>query len=143
MGGKIFLHLMHTGRISHHSNMAAGSHILAASPIRAAGEMWTDAEQMQPYPVPEEMTSEDLSNTRTEFVNDAKNAIILCGGYNPASAHTNIERGQADMIAFGRPFICNPDLVRRLKNNWDISGNLKTELFYSSDEKGYTDYPLF
>jgi N-ethylmaleimide reductase len=46
-------------------------------------------------------------------------------------------------VAFGRPFISNPDLVERFKNNWPLSKDLKTDLFYTADEKGYTDYPLY
>jgi N-ethylmaleimide reductase len=47
------------------------------------------------------------------------------------------------MVTFGRPFISNPDLVERLKNNWPLSTNLQTDLFYTADEKGYTDYPFY
>ena len=48
-----------------------------------------------------------------------------------------------DLVAFGRPFINNPDLVERFKNNWTLSQDLKMDLFYTADEKGYTDYPLY
>jgi N-ethylmaleimide reductase len=46
-----------------------------------------------------------------------------------------------DLVAFGRPFINNPDLVARLKNNWLLSQDLQLDLFYSEDAKGYADYP--
>ncbi|WP_367770553.1 alkene reductase [Flavobacterium sp. WC2421] len=72
-----------------------------------------------------------------------KNAIILCGGFNTETAEEAIESGLADGIAFGRPFIVNPDLVDRLKNNWPISEDLDMDLFYTADEKGYTDYPFY
>jgi 2,4-dienoyl-CoA reductase-like NADH-dependent reductase (Old Yellow Enzyme family) len=48
-----------------------------------------------------------------------------------------------DLVAFGRPFINNPDLVERFKNNWPLSQNLNADLFYTADEKGYTDYPRY
>jgi N-ethylmaleimide reductase len=50
---------------------------------------------------------------------------------------------ELNLLAFGRPYINNPDLVERFKNNWPLSKDLKTDLFYSADEKGYTDYPIF
>jgi N-ethylmaleimide reductase len=71
-----------------------------------------------------------------------KNSIILCGGYDKIKAETDLESGLADLIAFGRPFVNNPDLVERMANNWPLSTDLKMDLFYSADEKGYTDYPV-
>jgi len=73
--------------------------------------------------------------------NNFKNTIILCGGYNKESAETDLANGLADLVAFGRPFINNPDLVERFKNNWPLSQDLDMDLFYSANEKGYTDYP--
>jgi 2,4-dienoyl-CoA reductase-like NADH-dependent reductase (Old Yellow Enzyme family) len=45
--------------------------------------------------------------------------------------------------AFGRPFINNPDLVERMANDWPLAQDLHTALFYTADEKGYTDYPRY
>jgi N-ethylmaleimide reductase len=72
-----------------------------------------------------------------------KNTIIQCGGYNKESAEEAIEGGLTDLVALGRPFINNPDLVERFKNSWPISENLNTDLFYTADEKGYADYPFY
>lgn len=267
-GGKIFIQLMHTGRISHSLNMPAGSQIIAPSAVKAAGQMWTDSKQLQDFPVPKEMLTNNLIKTKSEFVTAAKNAIeagfdgveihsangylleqflspvsnirkdnyggsienrcrfvlevvtavaeaigkdktgirvspygvasdmphypeidatykylseklnnigiaymhivdhsamgspvvpmeikkvirnnfknsiILSGGYDKERAETDIESGLGDLVAFGRPFINNPDLVERLKNNWLLSKEIKMDLFYSADEKGYTDYPF-
>jgi N-ethylmaleimide reductase len=266
--GKIFIQLMHTGRISHTYNMPDGSQILAPSAIKATGQMWTDSEQLQDFLVPKEMTLQDLENTKKEFATAAKNAmeagfdgvelhaangylleqflspisnirsdeyggsivnrcrfvievvnaviaaigkgktgirlspygvasdmphypeifatykylseqlnhlgiayihlvdhsamgapvvplemkkrirdnfkniLILSGGYDKEHAETDIQSGLGDLIAFGRPFINNPDLVERLKNDWPLSQDLKMDLFYTADEKGYTDYPF-
>jgi N-ethylmaleimide reductase len=74
-GGKIVVQLMHTGRISHVLNMAHGTEILAPSAIKAAGQMWTDAKQLQDFPIPKEMTAEDIVSTQAEYVSAAKNAI--------------------------------------------------------------------
>jgi len=267
-GGKIFVQLMHTGRISHPLNMPEGSAIIAPSAIKAAGQMWTDAKQLQDFVVPKEMTIHDIVKTKMEFVATAENAmaarfdgvelhgangylleeflspvsnirsdnyggsienrcrfvlevveavaiaigkentgirlspygtasdmphypeievtydylstqlnklgiayihlvdhsamgapvvpikiknmirknfnnsIILCGGYDKESAETAINSGLANLIAFGRPFINNPDLVERLANDWPLSNELIMDLFYSAGDKGYTDYPI-
>ena len=268
-GGKIMVQLMHTGRISHPLNMPAGARIIAPSPIKAAGQMWTDAKQLQDFITPEEMTAEDIVTTKAAFVTAAKNAVeagfdgvelhgangylleeflspvsntrtdnyggnmenrcrfvietvaavaaaigkentgirlspygvasdmphypeidatynylssqlnslgiahihlvdhsamgapavpeamkkmvrdnfkktlILCGGFDKEKAETAIENGMADLVAFGRPFINNPDLVERMTNDWPLSEKMDMDLFYTADEKGYTDYPAY
>jgi len=268
-GSKIFVQLMHTGRISHPLNMPVGAQILAPSAVKAAGQMWTDSKQLQDFPVPIEMTMEDLLHTKAEYVNASENAmdagfdgvelhgangylleqflspisnirqdyyggsienrcrfildivtsliesigkekigirlspygvasdmphypeidatykylseqlnnldiayihlvdhsamgaptvpieikklirnnfkniLILAGGYDKERAESDIQSGLCDLVAFGRPFINNPDLVERMKNNWALSQDLKMDLFYTADEKGYTDYPLY
>lgn len=266
-GSKIIIQLMHCGRISHILNMPEGAKIIAPSAVKAAGQMYTDAKQMQDFPIPNEMSSEEIAFTKVEYVMAAKNAIeagfdgvelhgangylleqflspisnirtdnyggnienrcrfvievaqevanaigkdktgirlspygvasdmphypeidgtykylseelnkigiafihlvdhsamgapavpieikrmirynfkntvIHCGGFDKSKAEADIESGLTDLVAFGRPFINNPDLVERLKNNWALSTNLNMDLFYSADEKGYTDYP--
>lgn len=70
------------------------------------------------------------------------NSIILSGGYDKERAEADISSGLANLIAFGRPFINNPDLVERLANNWPLSKELHMDLFYSANDKGYTDYPV-
>ena len=268
-GGKIVVQLMHTGRISHPLNMSEGACIIAPSAVKAAGQMWTDAKQLQDFPVPNEMTAADLVSTKAEFVTAAKNAmqagfdgvelhsangylleqflspvsnirkdnyggtvenrcrfilevvsavaqaigkdktgirlspygvasdmphypeigttynylseelsnldiayihlvdhsamvapevpaklkkqiriifkntIILSGGYDKERAENDLSSGLGDLIAFGRPYINNPDLVDRYINNWPLSTDLKMDLFYTADEKGYTDYPPY
>ncbi|HEX7412873.1 MAG TPA: alkene reductase [Bacteroidia bacterium] len=268
-GGKIAVQLMHTGRISHALNLPTGAHVLAPSAVKAAGQMYTDTKQLQDFPVPKEMTTEEISQTKAEYITAAKNAIeagfdavelhgangylleqflspvsntrkdnyggsienrcrfvievanavaeaigkdktgirlspygvasdmphypeidatykylseqlnktgiafihlvdhsamgapavpieikklirnnfknivIHCGGFDMAKAEADLESGLADLIAFGRPFINNPDLVDRLKNSLPLSKDLNMNLFYTADEKGYTDYPVY
>ena len=268
-GAKIFVQMMHSGRIGHPLNMPEGAEVLAPSAVKAAGQMWTDAAMMQDFPVPKAMTPEDLTSTKAEFVSAAKNAleagfdgvelhsangylleqflspvsnirtdnyggsienrcrfvlevvaavaeaigkdktairlspygvasdmphypeidatynylseqlnkidiayihlvdhsamgapevpmklkkeirnnfkntIILSGGYETERAEADIQDGLGDLVAFGRPFINNPDLVERLENQWPLSETLNMDQFYTSDEKGYTDYPVY
>jgi N-ethylmaleimide reductase len=268
-GGKIIIQLMHTGRISHALNMPEGARIIAPSAVKAAGQMYTDAKQLQELPMPQEMSAEDIVTTKQEYIIAAKNAIeagfdgvelhgangylleqflspisnirkdnyggnienrcrfvlevasavaeaigkdktgirlspygvasdmphypeidstykylseelnkigisfihlvdhsamgaptvpieikklirdnfkntiIHCGGFDKAKAENTLESGLADLIGFGRPFINNPDLVERLENNLPLAKDLNMDLFYSADEKGYTDYPVY
>jgi len=267
-GGKIFLQLMHTGRISHEINLPAGAKVLAPSAIKPAEQIWTDSKQLQDYPVPSAMIAEEIATTKAEYVQAAKNAIaagfdgvelhgangylleqflspisnvrtdayggsienrarfvlevateivsaigkektgirvspygvasdmphyleidatydylskslnqlglvymhlvdhsamgapsvplsikqtirnnfkntlILAGGFNKESAEAALESGLTDLIAFGRPFINNPDLVERMQHNWPLNQELKMDLFYTPGVEGYTDYPV-
>ncbi len=268
-GAKIFVQLMHTGRIGHVSNLPNGARLLAPSAVKAAGQIWTDSEGMQDHSEPEAMTKEELEITKNEFVNAAKNAIkagldgvelhaangylleqflspysniredeyggsienrcrfvletakavvgaigkdrvgirvspygvasdmkhypeidqtyaylaeklneigityihvvdhsamgapsvpkevkslikskfsntlILSGGYQLDAAEKDLVENNADLVAFGRPFINNPDLVDRLKNSWELSSDLDVNTFYTPGEQGYIDYPFY
>jgi len=74
-GGRIFVQLMHTGRVSHPLNLPEGAKVVAPSAIAVKGEIWTDQKQMQPYPVPQAMSYEDIQNAIDEYVNSAKLAV--------------------------------------------------------------------
>jgi N-ethylmaleimide reductase len=266
-GGRIFVQLLHCGRIAHARNLPQGGRVLAPSAIAAAGHMWTDAGGMQDLPIPEAMSAADLTQTKSEFVQAAKNAVaagfdgvelhgangylleqflspfsnlrrdayggrvenrarfvletveavaqaigqqktgirfspygvasdmkpypeidqmylhlaselntlgiayvhlvdhssmgapavpvslkrairekfanalILAGGYDKQKAESDLQAHHADLIAFGKPFINNPDLAIRLKHDWPLSDKLDKTTFYAGGEKGYTDYP--
>ena len=264
-GGRIFVQLMHTGRVSHPANMPAGASVLAPSPIAVPGEMWTDSEGMQPHPVPLEMSEADIAHSIAEYAASAKLAIaagfdgvelhaangylidqflntasnqrhdrwggsvenrirfavevaratvaaigaervgmrispygvfnaqvpdaemdtlylrlidelntlglhyihvvdhsamgapevssalkaelraafdgqyILSGGYDVARADADLDAQRGDLVAFGRPFISNPDLVAKLKSGQElVAPDFAT--YYTPGEKGYTDY---
>jgi N-ethylmaleimide reductase len=266
--GKIFIQLMHTGRISHTANMPEGAKVLAPSAVKPAGGIFTDAQGMQDFSIPKEMTLEDIQHAIREYVSAAvlaqkasfdgielhgangylieqflspisnirkdsyggsienrcrflleiaegaihligknrvgvrlspygvasdmhyypeidetyqylaerlndmgvvyihlvdhssmgapevpigiKKAIrerfsrtlILSGGYTLELAETDLQSNFADLIAFGKPFINNPDLVERFTIGSLLSQELDQDTFYSPGEKGYTDYPL-
>ncbi|MGZ3782337.1 MAG: alkene reductase [Pseudobdellovibrionaceae bacterium] len=74
-GGKIFAQFMHTGRVSHTSNLPSGAKVQAPSAIALPGEMWTDAEGPKPHTAPTEMTEADIQNAISEFAQAAKNAV--------------------------------------------------------------------
>jgi len=65
-------------------------------------------------------------------------------GYTQAMAEQAIADGHAALIAFGRPFISNPDLVERFRNNWPLAEIAPISDWYSpTGEKGYTDFPAY
>ncbi len=268
-GGKIFVQLMHTGRIGHPANMSEKATIVAPSAVKPAGQMWTDALGLQDYPTPTAMTGEDINRAKQEYVIAALNAIeagfdgvelhgangylleqflspvsntrtdmyggsienrcrfvldvveetcraigkekvgirlspygvasdmphypgisdtynylaeqlnrlgilyihlvdhsalgapevptaikadirkkfhgtiIHCGGYTKERAEQELQNGEANLIAFGRPFINNPDLVERFAHGLPLAKELDMKTFYTPDEKGYTDYPMY
>ena len=74
-GAKMFVQLMHTGRIGHQNNLPKGAKIVAPSAVRAAGQMYTDTEGMKDHPVPEALDAAGLAATKAEFVNAATNAV--------------------------------------------------------------------
>jgi len=264
-GGRIFVQLMHTGRIGHPDNLPAGAEVLAPSAVAAAGEMFTLAGP-KPHPVPRAMTEADIAQAIQEFVQAARNArtagfdgvelhaangylldqflnprsnqrqdawggdsarrsrfvldvaravsqaigadrvgirlspygafndlaafegideaylalvqelgalglvyihvvdhsamgappvpqslkdalrkafpgtFILSGGYDRDRAEADLAAGRGDLVAFGRPFLSNPDLPARLQRRASLS-EPDPATFYTPGEKGYTDYP--
>jgi N-ethylmaleimide reductase len=71
-----------------------------------------------------------------------KGLIIAAGGFDGESARAIIESGDADLVAFGRHFIANPDLPARLRNGWPLNP-YDRESFFGGTEIGYTDYPFY
>lgn len=265
-GGKIFVQLMHTGRITHPLNLPAGAKVVAPSAIAAgATEMYTDAEGMKPLPIPEAISQSEIPETIAEFVHSAEAAIsagfdgvelhgangylldqflniasntrndnyggnadnrnrfvievaeavahaigkdkvgirlspygafnemssdettegqyinlaaglkkigivyihivdhssmgmpavpqsvkdgirnafggniILSGGYDAERAEADLEAGKGELVAFGRPFISNPDLIEKIQAGEELV-TPDSNTFYTPGEKGYTDY---
>lgn len=66
--------------------------------------------------------------------------LILSGGYDLERAQQDLDSGLADLIAFGRPFIANPDFVERLKSGAELA-QADPNTFYAGTENGYIDYP--
>ena len=268
-GSKIFVQLMHTGRVGHPDNLPDGAELIGPSAVASGGKIWTYSNSLKAIPAPREMTLEDINTAKAEFVKAAQNAVaagfdgvelhaangylleqflsplsnrrndsyggsienrtrfvietakavaeaigkdktairlspygvsnglgyydelekeyeylvkelgkiglvylhlvdhssmgapavpdtikkslrlvfngtlILSGGYEADRAEKDLRDNSADLIAFGRQFINNPDFVDRLKNNYPVSDKIDTATFYSGGEKGYTDYPFY
>ena len=80
-----------------------------------------------------------LAEARANF----KGVIIGNCGYDKASAEQAISQGNADLIAFGRPFISNPDLVERFANNWPLADPAPFTVWYSEGAEGFTTFPTY
>jgi N-ethylmaleimide reductase len=84
-GAKIFIQLMHTGRIGHPNNLPSGARVVGPSAVVAAGEMYTDAEGPKAHPVPHEMTEADVKTAIGEYAHAAKNA--RAAGFDGVELH--------------------------------------------------------
>ncbi|GAB4214691.1 MAG: alkene reductase [Synechococcales cyanobacterium] len=71
-----------------------------------------------------------------------RGAIIVNGGYDKARGNQVLAAGEADLVAYGRPYIANPDLVERFRLNVPLNG-WDESTFYGGTEVGYTDYPVW
>ncbi len=81
--------------------------------------------------------------TLAEFRPIFQGRIIGNCGYTKEAAEQRLAETTADMIAFGRPFITNPDLPERFKNNYPLNPAEDMSLWYTPGAQGYTDYPPY
>jgi N-ethylmaleimide reductase len=68
--------------------------------------------------------------------------VIAAGGFNAAGADAILAKGEADLVAFGRHFLANPDLPERLRRHLPLNPYDRATFYYGG-EKGYADYPAF
>ena len=71
-----------------------------------------------------------------------KNKIIASGGFEPDTAEEVVAAGHADLVAFGRHFVSNPDLPKRIQEGLPLNP-YNRDTFYTFDAAGYTDYPIY
>jgi N-ethylmaleimide reductase len=71
-----------------------------------------------------------------------KGRIVAAGGFEPDTADAIVEKGDADAVAFGRHFVSNPDLPRRIKEGLPLT-DYDRDTFYTFDAHGYNDYPFY
>lgn len=89
---------------------------------------------------PRDVARFDYAALRTRFQRDNEHsAWIVNNGYTRAMAIDAVAGGKADMVAFGKPFISNPDLVERLRLDWPLA-ELNNATLYGGGAVGYTDY---
>ena len=83
--------------------------------------------------------NKEAANIAEIFRKSFKGVLISAGGYSAETAKEAVESGLSDAVAFGRLYISNPDLVRRVKEEKELN-KYDRVTFYGGAEKGYTDY---
>ena len=81
--------------------------------------------------------------TSEEFRQEFAGPLMANCGYTQETAEASIQRGHADLISFGRPYISNPDLVERFTHGWPLNPPADMKVWYSFDEAGYSDFPRY
>jgi N-ethylmaleimide reductase len=85
-GGRIFLQIMHVGRIAHSANRTIPDPPVAPSAIRAAGQMWTDSQGMQPHDMPRALALAEIPTVIQEYAAATRNA--LTAGFDGVELHS-------------------------------------------------------
>jgi N-ethylmaleimide reductase len=85
-GSRIFVQLMHCGRVGHALNLPAGARVLGPSAIATPGEMYTDAQGQQPFQTPTAMTEEDIEQAIEEYVHSS--ALAIEAGFDGVELHS-------------------------------------------------------
>lgn len=82
--------------------------------------------------------------TLPEFRKVFSGPLIGNCGYDKSTAETAVDEGHADMIAIGRPYISNPDLVERYRNNYPLAPDAEVSDWYTpAGAEGYTSFPTY
>lgn len=76
-----------------------------------------------------------------EFRSAYRGTLIGAGGFDRELAEAELEKGHLDLIAFGTPYIANPDLVERMRNGWPLAEGDRSTYYGVVGARGYTDYP--
>jgi len=97
---------------------------------------------IEPRWLAEEGSEEQTPVVTQELRKHFSGVVITAGGFDGQSAKAIVEAGYADMIAFGRHFVANPDLPKRLRRNLPLN-RYDRSTFYGGSEVGYTDYPFY
>jgi len=84
-GGRIFIQLMHAGRVGNVLNLPDGAELVAPSAVTMSGMVWTDSQGEQPYSAPRELTSGEIKSTVGEYLQAARNAIAA--GFDGVEIH--------------------------------------------------------
>jgi N-ethylmaleimide reductase len=79
--------------------------------------------------------------THQAIRNAFSNTIIYCNGLTPEIAEAKLQDGSADLVAFGRSFLSNPDFIRKMGKNVPLN-EVDYMTLYTPGEQGYTDYPI-
>ena len=88
-------------------------------------------------------TAETPQGFSLKFRQTYHGTLIAAGGFNQEIAEVELEKGNFDLIAFGIPYISNPDLVERMQNGWPIADSDPGTYYGVIGARGYTDYLIY
>ena len=118
------------------------------TPMETFGQLLEELSRLRiAYAHVTRVTAQDLRHGAKEGVGPKelrkffRGTVISAGGFDRTSGEQAIAEGWADAIAFGVPFLSNPDLPERLRKNLPLNAPDEST-FYASGPKGYTDYPF-
>jgi len=119
-----------------------------SNPLETFGHLLTELNRFDlAYAHITRVTAQDVAHGASEGVGPKelrpfwKGKIVSAGGFTLESVNAALSEGWADAIAFGVPFLSNPDLPERFRRNSPLN-NPEETTFYGGTEKGYTDYPF-
>ena len=115
----------------------ANTHLYLASEINKIGILYLHLSDLSPA-ADVAISPLTIQALRKKF----SGLLIVAGNYTPNSGNDIIESGLADLVAFGRPYISNPDLVERFRSGAPLA-NGDPSTYYEGGESGYTDYETF
>ena len=69
-----------------------------------------------------------------------KGTLMINAGFDQETANKVVSEGNADLVAFGKLYVSNPDLVERFETDYELA-EWDSATFYTKGKKGYTDYP--
>lgn len=81
------------------------------------------------------------AKTHQAIRNAFSNILIYCNGLTAETAEAKLQNGSADLVAFGRSFLSNPDFIRRMEKS-DPLNEVDYKTLYTAGEAGYIDYPI-
>ncbi|SLN54293.1 N-ethylmaleimide reductase [Aquimixticola soesokkakensis] len=79
----------------------------------------------------------------SQFCKTFTGTLIAAGGFTQETGEQALKDGALDLIAFGKPFIANPDLVERMQNGWPINIAPRDAFYGGTGTAGYTDFPTW
>ena len=75
------------------------------------------------------------------FNKNFTNTIIFCNGLTPETAELILEKGVYDLVGFGKAYLANPDLEKRIEKNAPLNQPDFKALYGGAGKEGFTDYP--
>ena len=144
-GGRVYIQLMHAGRMAHPDNTPHHRQPVAPSAVAPGQQMFTPT-GMQDAPTPRALTTEEIKATVQDFRHAAirkswsSSLLLLRTKRSREALGEDVEVGLADVVPIGKWALANPDFVERFRKGAELNDPDFATLF-GGGAKGYVDYP--